>query len=321
MGLSLSKKSSGGGGASFKKRFGAWWNGTELREAEPDFDDGDYEEVEVGEDSGDETADDAASPAGSPDDWSEAKCEIAKGLWTPGFISPGGAEYVEELVSGCSLSSDETMLEVGIGMGGNTTTIVAKFGNYVTGYENDENLAAEAKKSAVEYDIDGKVKILGEPFDLAKVKTNYFRAALMREALYTMEDKESVVAKMCDSLKEGEAYLVITDFLFDEGAESDELTAWKDVQPGPVYPWTVEALKSSLESHGVLARIMEDESERYSEMIRGAWAGYLNEIKGKSVDEAFGRQLVHEAQYWLLLTSALDSGVLKYYRVEGVKTS
>jgi hypothetical protein len=155
---------------------------------------------------------------------------------------------------------------------------------------------------------------------LAKVKTNYCRAALMREVLYTMEDKETVVAKMYDSLKEGEAYLVITGFLFDEDAESEELTAWKEVQPNPVYPWTAETLKSSLVSHGVLARVTEDESERYSEMIRG-WAGYLNEIIGKSVNEAFGRQLVHEAQYWLLLTSALDSGVLKYYRVEGVKKS
>ena len=172
-GLSLSKKSPGGGGVSLKDRFASWWNGTELREA------------------------------------------------VHGLIFPGGAEYVEELVSGYSLSSDETILDGRIGMGGNATTIVAKFGNYVT-----------------------------------------------------------VVAKMYDSLKEGEAYFVITGFLLDEDAES----------------------------------------ERYSEMIRG-WAGYLNEIIGKSVNEAFGRQLVHEAQYWLLLTSALDSGDLKYYRVEGVKRS
>ena len=58
----------------------------------------------------------------------------------------------------------------------------------------------------------------------------------MWEVLYTMEDKETVVAKIYDSLKEGEAYLVITGFLFDEDAESEELTAWKEVQPNPVYP-------------------------------------------------------------------------------------
>jgi ubiquinone/menaquinone biosynthesis C-methylase UbiE len=316
VGLSLSKKSAGGG-ASFKDRFSAWWHGTELRVAEPDFDEDDYEEVEVGEDS----ADDAEAPAESSESWSEAKSEIAKGLWTPGFISPGGSEYVEELVAGCSLSSDETLLEVGIGMGGNATTIVGKFGNYVNGYETDKKLAAEAKKTAVEYDIDTKVKIVGEPFDLAKVKTNYFRAALMREVLYTMDDKETVIAKMCDSLKDGEAYLVITDFLFDDGVETDELAAWKDVQPNPVYPWTAQQLQKCLESNGVLARITEDESARYSEMIRGSWARYLNEIKGQSVSEAFGQQLVYEAQYWLLLTAALDSGDLKYYRIEGVKHS
>jgi hypothetical protein len=236
VGLSLSKKSAGGGGASLKDRFASWWNGTELREAAPNFDDGDYEEVDIGGDSGDETADDTAASVGFADDWSEAKCEIVKGLWTPGFISPGGAEYVEELASGCSRSSDQTILKVRIGIGGNATTIVAKFGNYVTGYENDEKLAAEAKKLAIKFDIDGNAKFVGEPFDLAKVKTKYFRAALMREVLYTMEDKETVVAKMYDSLKEGEAYLVIRDFLFDEDAESEEFTAWKEVQPNPVYP-------------------------------------------------------------------------------------
>ena len=306
MGLSLSKKSAGGG-ASFKDQFSAWWHGTELRVAEPDFDEDDYEEVEVGEDS----ANDAEVAAESPESWSEAKCEIAKGLWTPGFISPGGLDYVEELVAGCSLSSDETLLEVGVGMGGNATTIVGKFRNYITGYEDDKNFAAEAKKTTFEFDIDSKVKIVGEPFDLAKVKTNYFRAALMREVLYTMDDKETVIAKMCDSLKDGEAYLVVTDFLFDDGVESDELTAWKDVQPNPVYPWTAQQLQKCLESNGVLARITEDESARYSEMIRGSWARYLNEIKGQSVSEAFGQWLVYEAQYWLLLTAALDSDDLK----------
>ena len=40
---------------------------------------------------------------------------------------------------------------------------------------------------------------------------------------------------------------------------------------------------------------MEDEGEGCSKMIRGAWADYLNEIKMKSVKEAFGRQLIHEA--------------------------
>ena len=171
-------------------------------------------------------------------------------------------------------------------MGGNAITIVAKYGNYVTGYENEEKLVAEAKKSAIKFDIDGKVK------------TKYFRAALMREVLYSMEDKETVVAKMYYSLKEGEAYLVITDFLFDEDTESEELTAWKEVQPNLVYPWSAESLKSSLVSYGVLVRVTEDESERYLEMMRGGrWARYLNEIIGKSVSEAFGSRLVHEAQY------------------------
>ena len=68
MGLSLSKRSAGGSEESLKDRFASWWNGTELREADPGFDNGDYEEVEIGEDSGNETADDTAASAGSPDD-------------------------------------------------------------------------------------------------------------------------------------------------------------------------------------------------------------------------------------------------------------
>ena len=71
---------------------------------------------------------------------------------------PGGTEYVEKLVSGCSLTAAETLLEIGVGMGSGIRIIIAKFCNYVTAYERNSILAA-AMRHAVTYDIDDKLVV------------------------------------------------------------------------------------------------------------------------------------------------------------------
>ena len=138
-----------------------------------------------------------------------------------GFVVLGGTEYVEKLVSGCSLTEAETLLKIGIGMGGGTQIIIGKFGNYVTAYERDSVLTA-AMCHAVKYDVDDKLVVTTLLFEDLDLNPKYFRAALVREILYTMEDKGGLISKISVSLKPGASHLVIADFLFDADDESEE---------------------------------------------------------------------------------------------------
>ena len=157
--------SSDGGkdGVPIKERFRAWWNGDDLPgnpsrpEGTPAVEESDVPVTDEPSSSKSETAPDARIMNG---EWSEARRELAEAVWSPGFVTPGGSKYVEKLVSGCSLTAAETMLEIGVGMGGTTRTIIGKFGNYVTAYERDKDLAEAAREHAITYDFDDKLEVI-----------------------------------------------------------------------------------------------------------------------------------------------------------------
>lgn len=311
MGFALRKKDSGdepSDGVSVKDRLRAWWNGDEL-DAKPNKNSvGSRGESDLALEEDVET-------------WSETRQKLAQEIWSHGFVVPGGTEYIEKLVSGCSLTEAETMLEIGVGMGGGTRTIIGKFGNYVTGYERDENLAAAAMDHAITYEIDDKLEITSLPFEELKLKPKYFRAALVRDILYTMEDKAGLIAKISGSLKSGESSLVMTDFLFDAEDESEELLAWKAVEERRVYPWDEQSLTKALEAAGVQPRIVNEEGDEYCAMVVEAWSDYLKTIDEAEVTPELGREMEREGEYWARRVAAIKSGALHYYRIEGVKSS
>lgn len=255
------------------------------------------------------------------DEWSATRKKVVQDLLTAGFIVPGSTGYVEELVNGCGLSAAETMLEIGVGMGGGTRAIIGKFGNYVTGYERDPALAEEARKQAVTYDIDSKVEIVTAEPDKLKLKKDYYRAALIRDVLFTVENKEALLEKVVTSLKKGEAQMIITDLMFEDDPASPELVSWMDAEPDPVYPWTLDDLKKALGKLKVIPRIANDESERYRKMVVSSWKEYLARLDGASPSPEIGMQIVHEAEFWARRLAALDAGKLRYVRVVGVRNS
>ena len=305
---------------SLGSRLHAWWNGYDL--VAPDRGSLDFDDAADGETSEIEATEGAAdAPASDPSEWSAEQKELAEALWTPGFIVPGGPEYVQELVGFCSLTPAETMLEIGLGMGGGTRAIIGKFGNYVTGYEDNQALAEEARKQAVTYDIDGKLDVINQPLSEIELKKGYFRAALIRDVLCTIEDKDGIVGEVCQALKAGESYMIVTDFMFDPSSMTPEVKTWIDGERCPVYPWKLDSLKAALESREVLVRIAEDESDRYCSMVTGAWSNYLADLKHKEVPPELGRLIAAEADFWGRRTAALQSGGLRYFRIEAVKNS
>lgn len=305
---------------SVKDRLRAWWNGEELA-ARPAAGSGNSlkavhdaaEDVDANEP--------VVSPAAGENPWSETRRQLAQEIWSHGFVVPGGTEYIEKLVSGCSLTAAETMLEVGVGMGGGARTIIGKFGNYVTGYERDENLTAAALRHAVTYEIDDKLQVSTVPFEELTLKSKYFRAALLRDVVYTIEDKAEIISKVVDSLKAGESYLVMTDFLFDADDQSDELAAWQAAEERPVYPWTEAAVIKAMERAGVQPRIVDDESEDYCTMVIEAWSDYMKTIDSTEISQEMGKQLEREGEFWARRVAAMKAGVLHYYRIEAVKVS
>ena len=323
MGFALLKRDSsdeGADGVSVTERLRAWWNGDEVAAGSASKD-GNGKKASEGASGGSDSDESDGSVEAGDNPWSETRRQLAQEIWSHGFVVPGGTDYIEKLVSGCNLTAAETMLEIGVGMGGGTRTIIGKFGNYVTGYERDENLSAAAMRHAVTYEIDDKLEVTTLPFEELNLKAKYFRAALVRDILYSMEDKTALISKISNSLKKGESYLIVTDFLFDADNESEELAAWKAVEERPVFPWTEGELVKAFEGVGLQIRIIDEESDEYCTMVVDAWSEYMKTIDGNEVSPEMGQALEREGEFWARRVAALKAGALHYYRIECVKST
>ena len=234
---------------------------------------------------------------------------------------PGGTDYVAKLVAGCTLSPAETLLEVGVGMGGCSKAIIEKYGNYIIGYEADENLGDSARLFSTVHKFQDRLEVINERYEAILPKSGYFRAALLRDVLYTVEDKEALLRRVIGSLKRGVSYLIMTDFLFDQDDMSPELKAWVESEECPVYPWTEAALTKCLKLVGLTPRVILDDSEDYQSLVNQAWGDYLKRLQEERTSDGMRVVVAREAERWTLLVAALQNGSLHHYRIECVKTS
>ncbi len=297
---------------TFGERFRAWWEGQDVASAA----------------SGDDVPDIDADmrtmrPPGTKaisvprETWSASRRAVAQMIWGQGFTLPGGEDYVRDLVNAFSLTPADSALEFGAGLGGGTAAIVGRFGAYMTCFERDSGLRDDAAARAISLGIDDKVNsepLQDKPTDL---RGNFFLGALVREVLYTVEDKDEFLFKIIQALKT-EGQLVVTDLIFEPDADAVELEAWRDAEPEPVYPTTVDDVRNVFTRNNMVVRTAADESDEYRAMVIAGWGALLDRIDS-DMEPSLAEALVREAELWARRIAAIDAGVLRYYRFVGVK--
>ena len=93
------------------------------------------------------------------------------------------------------------------------------------------------------------------------------------------------------------------------------------VEEHAVHPWTEAEFIKAIGRAGVQPRIIDDESDDYCAMVVDAWSEYMKSIDGTDLSPEMGRELEREGEFWARRVAALKAGVLRYYRIVGVKTS
>jgi len=93
------------------------------------------------------------------------------------------------------------------------------------------------------------------------------------------------------------------------------------VEEHAVHPWTEAEFTKAIERAGVQPRIIADESDDYCAMVVDAWSESMKSIDGTDLLPEMGRELEREGEHWARRVAALKAGVLRCYRIAGVKTS
>lgn len=140
-------------------------------------------------------------------------------VWGPGFMSPGGAEEVAEIVSGLELEG-ALVLDIGCGTGGPSIALARDMGAYLICIDVEQHLLDRAKELARQEGVGDRIEFkLVEPGPLP-FQSETFDAVFSKDALIHMPNKMEIYREILRVLRPGGA-LAASDWLAGENAITD----------------------------------------------------------------------------------------------------
>jgi len=304
-------------------RLKAWWEGYDTDEIKKRLKDRQPDEfIEPEEEAPKEAKN---FDAENIDPWDEETIDIAQYIWGKGFCGPGGPDYVISLSKLLALSPEMSMLQIGAGLGGPARVLVERFGVWITGFETSGMLVEKGNKLSKMAGLERKVVL--EQYDTENQEgfDRKFDRAISKEALFTIQDKASMISNIEDKLKPGGLFLM-TEYVIGSDAvpARDRYKEWMVGERSHPYPVLADDLVEMLKASRMQVRVSEDISRQYVEMINQAWAG-ADEVAAKLAKRENGtamiQTLMREAEFWTRRKKLLESGDLMLWRIVANKKS
>lgn len=296
--------------ATFKRRFHAWWEGY------------DYVPEPANESVGD-GAGAAAATAKAPraDAWSPQRIRMCELIWGDGFNFPGGADAAMALLEPLSLAREQTLLDLGCGLGGGARAIAGTIGASVDGLEPSAVLALAGMKLSQAADLANKAII--QPFDLqvSSLPGKLYDGICVRQILGLVNDKAAMVAAFNNCLKPGGHIVVVEYALAKADADTPALAAWRKIEDGVTSPPTLELIAGALEHERLEVQVAEDIAPELKAQVLAGWARLAEEIKGKEVAPEEKPLLARELELWARRIAACEAGDLRLAKVHAIKRS
>ena len=256
-----------------------------------------------------------------PGAWTPRRIRLAATLWGEGFIGPGGEEEALRLSKPLGLQESHSLLNLGAGLGGAARAITNAWGTWVSGFEQNADLAAAGEALSKKAKIEKKAEI--RPFDPAapRFRPGYFHHALVQEVLWTVEDKARLLEAVAAALKP-RGQLVMTDLTLGDvplSPEDETARAWARLDRGPAHLAPAEHCNALLSRKGFEVRIAEDVSARHMQQALAGWRGMVEVLKAERPTRAQALMIVQEAELWLRRLALIRANRLRLMRWHAIR--
>jgi len=303
-------------------RFKAWWEGYDVSEVEARYQAVVAANRPPAEPKPKKEKPKPVEPEPSPEEiagWNQDKIDVAQYIWGEGYCGPGGPDYIVTLSKLMALSPEMSMLQIGCALGGPARVLVERFGVWISGFDESEDLVRVGNDISEKMGM--KRKAVLESYDPVTHEgfDRKFDRAFSKEAFFTIEDKQKLIDNIEEKLKPG-GLMLLTDFVLgDEAAVgTQDYREWKVGERNTPFLVMAEELSDMFKKARMQVRVSEDISADYIQMINEAWAG-ADTVAAALAKEPDGQKkiqvLMTEAQFWTRRKKMLESGKLKLWRI------
>ncbi len=290
----------------WRMRFHAWWNGYELtvRPKNASLDEGHGEGAGTGETSGEEAAEDDGpvlkDESLTSENWPPERIDVAQWIWGEGFVSPGSAIHILDLVKPLDLKDSWRLLFLGAGPGGPVKFLVESSGVRAKIWEPNPELAKAVDKEIKLYDPDNP-DADDKPFDYVFAK----------EAFFAIDNKERLFDALVERLsKRGQ--ILFTDYVLSgKGREDKEIAAWLKSEPVGRHPVALDEHVKAIEARGLKVLGTRDITDAHRQLIQRGFEYLSERLAREKPDPRYMPLLRQELGLWTHRIQAMDAGVLK----------
>jgi SAM-dependent methyltransferase len=304
-----------------KIRFKAWWEGIDPAKLMPGAN------APLAPEAAEITVNPPAEAPASP--WPTARLALCRRLWevdeTDEVVEPGGAAYAIELYRPMGLDSTKSGFDLSAGLGGAVRRMAKERDLWIAGFELDRDLAAEAMRLSVAHGLEKRCPI--KPLDEGSLQLGERRSdgVMLRDRLHLFHNKQKLLDGVFTALRP-RGHLILTDFVLksDAAIEDKAVAGWLKraaarAPAAPPLPWTLGDVKRTILANRMDLRIFEDETEKYLSLVRGGWARFVAGLSREELTRSFVDEMMREAEYWVHLCRALESGKLRHVRAHAIR--
>ena len=247
--------------------------------------------------------------------WSSARLGLMRDLWGDGYICPGGDPEILRLTRPLGLSSNLSLLIVGVGAGGAAATVVRNLGAWVTGLESDADLLTATEGYIHRVQLGRKVALVNWDPNNPVFAGQTHHHCLALQPLHGAQP-EPVLDMLVRALKPV-GQLVMTELVADPPLNSADpvVRRWAELERlDPAAIPSGIAITRMIGRVGLDVRVNEDISPRQMEQALVGWRGFVRDLRGHRPAPAEAAVMVEEAELWLLRRRLMRTGRLKLMR-------
>jgi len=299
----------------FKQRFLAWWEGVDVDDLAP------AAAVVKPLPQQKDTVRKVKIDKKPELEWETPRVKLLQTIWGQGFSTPGDKDFCLWLAKPCGLDPTMTVAELGAGLGGFTRALHEQFGLWITGFEQDPELARAAMEYSVMAGLAKKAPIASFDPDKMELKESSYDCIFSRNTLYGIKDKNRLLQTIEKSLKP-RGQIMLTDFVRLSAPEEMRPTymAWQGGEPVPADPWTVQKYQIACSERRLDLRVSEDITKLVRTTVIKCLADLLDKAESFKGDPQMAEALTEHVALWTRRVAAFDSGDIGVFRFHIFKT-